>query len=250
METIIPKAFISYSHDTQEHKKWILELATRLRNNGIDAILDQFELQPGDDLPHFMENHLHTANKIIMVCTEKYVSKANKGQGGVGYEKMIITSNLMKSIDENKVIPIIRQVDTKEVPIFLKTKLYVDFSKNDDFEFSYDELVRAIHNAPLFEKPPVGNNPFTPVIKEKLDDDIKLINNVLTAIIKIQGLEPYTYSDNVVQRLNISEILFKIAVIKLNDLGYAKWVGGKNTYVMATDKGLLYAHKNQLIEHN
>jgi TIR domain len=52
---IIPKAFISYSHDTLEHKKWILELATRLRNNGIDAILDQFELQPGDDVPHLME---------------------------------------------------------------------------------------------------------------------------------------------------------------------------------------------------
>ena len=36
--------FISYSHDSLEHKKWTLELAIRLRNNGIDAIIDQFEL--------------------------------------------------------------------------------------------------------------------------------------------------------------------------------------------------------------
>ena len=36
--------FISYSHDSQEHKKWVLELAYRLRNNGIDAILDYLHL--------------------------------------------------------------------------------------------------------------------------------------------------------------------------------------------------------------
>jgi hypothetical protein len=248
MKSIIPKAFISYSHDTQEHKKWVLELATRLRNNGIDAILDQFELQPGDDLPHFMENHLHTANKIIMVCTEKYVEKANKGQGGVGYEKMIITSNLMKNIDENKIIPIIRQANTKEVPTFLKTKLYIDFSRKDDFEFSYDDLVRAIHNAPLFKKPPVGNNPFTPVVKEKLDGDIKLLDSVLTAIIEVQGIASDVRSEDVIRHLGISEVLFKVAVIKLMTLGYANWIASP-TWVGATDKGLLYAHENNLIKY-
>jgi hypothetical protein len=54
----IPKVFISYSHDSQEHKKWVLDLATRLRNNGVDAIIDQWALRAGDDLPHFMETHL------------------------------------------------------------------------------------------------------------------------------------------------------------------------------------------------
>ncbi|WP_356741458.1 toll/interleukin-1 receptor domain-containing protein [Pseudoalteromonas sp. APC 3250] len=53
-----PKVFISYSHDSQEHKKWVLDLATRLRNSGVDAIIDQWELRPGDDLPYFMETHL------------------------------------------------------------------------------------------------------------------------------------------------------------------------------------------------
>jgi len=96
---------------------------------------------------------------------DQYVNKANNGQGGVGYEKMIITSTLMKKIDENKIIPIIRQNGTTEVPTFLKSKLYINFSKSDDFEFSYDELVRTIHNSPLFKKPPIGNNPFKPVAK-------------------------------------------------------------------------------------
>jgi len=243
---ITPKAFISYSHDTLEHKKWVLELGTRLRNNGIDAILDQFELQPGADIPHFMETNLATSNKILMICTDKYVEKANKGQGGVGYEKMIITSSLLKNIDENKVIPIIRQSGTTDVPTFLKSKLYINFSKQDDYEFSYDELVRTIHNSPLFEKPAIGNNPFKPVVKEKLDDDIKLIEDVLSAIILTQGMNSHVYSDTILKRLGISAVLLRIAMAKLITLQYANW-GPTASFVKFTEKGLLYAYENKLV---
>lgn len=37
-----PRVFISYSHDTPEHSKRVLELAWALRNNGIDVEFDQF----------------------------------------------------------------------------------------------------------------------------------------------------------------------------------------------------------------
>ncbi|HDY7507659.1 TPA: toll/interleukin-1 receptor domain-containing protein [Vibrio vulnificus] len=156
----VPKVFVSYSHDTQEHKKWVLDLATRLRNSGIDAVIDQWELGPGDDLPHFMETNLATADRVIMICTERYVEKANSGSGGVGYEKMIITSELLSKIDSNKVIPVIKQKASNDVPTFLKSKLYIDFSKIEDYELSFDDLVRSIHGAPLFKKPEIGNNPF------------------------------------------------------------------------------------------
>ncbi|ENM5919925.1 toll/interleukin-1 receptor domain-containing protein [Vibrio mimicus] len=156
----VPKVFVSYSHDTQEHKKWVLDLATRLRNSGIDAVIDQWELGPGDDLPHFMETNLATADRVIMICTERYVEKANSGSGGVGYEKMIITSELLSKIDSNKVIPVIKQDASNDVPTFLKSKLYIDFSKIEDYELSFDDLVRSIHGAPLFKKPEIGNNPF------------------------------------------------------------------------------------------
>lgn len=244
----IPKAFISYSHDSQDHKKWALELATRLRNNGIDAILDQFELQPGADLPHFMETHLASANKIIMVCTNKYVEKANSGQGGVGYEKMIITSTLMKNIDEHKIIPIIRQHGTSEVPTFLRSKLYINFSKQDDFEFSYDELVRSIHNSPLFEKPAIGNNPFKPIVKEKLQDDTKLLDTLLTEILELQGTGKYADSDTIIFNLKISPLLFKISTIKLVEMGFARWSFANNfNYISGTEKGLIYAFENKLV---
>lgn len=242
----VPKVFISYSHDSQDHKKWVLELAIRLRNNGIDAIIDQFELKLGDDLPHFMETNLENADKIIMICTDRYVDKSNKGEGGVGYEKMIITSNLLKQINRNKIIPIIRQNGETKIPTFLKTKLYINFSKNDDFEYNYDELVRTIHEHPLFEKPPVGNNPFIPVAKENLDGDKKLLDEVLKIIAQKQGVKAYASSTEVAQRLKISNVMFRVLVTKLNKLGYTQWMSSK-LFVCATNKGLMYAYENNLI---
>ena len=101
-----PTAFISYSHDSQEHKSWVLGLATRLRGNGVDALLDQWDLGPGGDLPHFMEQSIAQANRILMICTERYVEKANRGADGVGYEKMIVTADLLRQIGSNRIIPV------------------------------------------------------------------------------------------------------------------------------------------------
>jgi len=177
-----PSVFISYSHDSAEHKSWVLDFATTLRNRGIDAVLDQWDLKPGDDLPHFMESELDKCDYVIMICSETYVSKANAGEGGVGYEKMIITSSLLKNIDDNKIIPIIRQTAAPTVPIFLKTKLYIDFSNDSDVEYSLDELLRTILNAPLFEKPEIGTNPFIPLEGSKPDRTADGIKGVMDAI--------------------------------------------------------------------
>ena len=92
---ITPKVFISYSHDTPEHKMWVMKLAQKLMDNGIEVMLDMWELGPGDDIARFMERGLMEADRILMVCGE-YVQKAEAGRGGVGYEKMIVTAGYMK----------------------------------------------------------------------------------------------------------------------------------------------------------
>jgi hypothetical protein len=155
-----PVVFISYSHDSQEHKQWVLDLATRLRSSGVDAILDQWELGPGSDLPQFMEQNLARASRVLMICTERYVAKANEGVGGVGYEKMIVTADLLQRLGSNTVIPIVRQNGTVKLPTFLRSKMYIDLSTDDLFESGIDQLLRDLLSAPLFVKPPLGTDPF------------------------------------------------------------------------------------------
>lgn len=155
-----PRVFVSYSHDSAEHKEWVLDFSTTLRMRGVDVVLDQWDLKPGGDLPHFMETHLDSSDFILMICTENYVQKADKGEGGVGYEKMIMTSSLLSKVDQSKVIPIIRQHGQKATPTFMATKLYIDFSSDDEVEYSYDDLLRTLLDAPLFVKPEIGESSF------------------------------------------------------------------------------------------
>ena len=46
-----PKVFISYSHDDEQHEQRVLQLASRLRNDGVDAEIDQYEDAPKEGWP-------------------------------------------------------------------------------------------------------------------------------------------------------------------------------------------------------
>lgn len=182
MNVTPPRVFISYSHDSAEHKKWVLDFATTLRSRGVDAVLDQWDLKPGDDLPQFMEQNLAAADYAVMVCTRRYVTKANAGEGGVGYEKMIMTASSLSKISSNKVIPIIREKGNPPTPTFLVTKLYIDFTKDSEVEFALDDLLRHLLNAPLYQKPKIGDAPFRPLDKVRPDKTADGLRDVMTEV--------------------------------------------------------------------
>lgn len=247
----IPKVFLSYSHDSLEHKKWVLDLATRLRSNGVESVIDQWALGPGDDLPHFMEQNLATADRVLMICTESYVQKANTGTGGVGYEKMIVTADLLRRIDSNKIIPLIRQSGTHAVPTFLQSKLYLDFSRPDQMEFAFDELVRAIHGAPLYVAPPVSNNPFVPVADapaEKTADGVLEVMGIIVNLFESGSstLIPY---DSIVRQAAMSRIMLDIYMQEAIDQGLIAWGTRDLSFLRLENKGKHYAIQHMLIRH-
>ena len=159
-----PKVFISYSHDSPEHKQWVSELAARLRRNGIDAILDQWDLGLGDDVTRFMERGIVNADRVLVICTDEYVSKANTDEGGVGYERMIVNAELVQNLGTDKFIPIIRQASGRtKTPTFLGTRVYADFRNDNRFDTECEKLICELHEMPIIEKPPLGESPFSPI---------------------------------------------------------------------------------------
>ena len=40
-----PKVFISYSWSSPEPEQWVLDIATELAENGVDVILDKWDLK-------------------------------------------------------------------------------------------------------------------------------------------------------------------------------------------------------------
>ena len=160
-EPSVPAVFISYSHDSPEHKRWVLELAAKLRATGVDVISDFWDTRPGDDLLKFMERSVTKANRVLLICTETYVTKANDGVGGAGYEAMIVSGELIKDQGKAKFVPIIRQSGTARIPTSLSTRKYVNLSEGvTEAETNFNELVNDLHNI-LPVKPPLGKPPST-----------------------------------------------------------------------------------------
>ena len=89
-----PKAFISYSWDDDNHKLWVADLATRLREDGVETILDQWHAVPGDQLPQFMETEIRDNDYVLIICTPRYCIKSDERDGGVGYEGDIMTAEV------------------------------------------------------------------------------------------------------------------------------------------------------------
>lgn len=156
-----PKVFISYSWDNEDHKNWVLNLAKRLRENGVDATLDRYELSAGRSMTHFMEQSIETADKVMVMFTENYRLKADKRQGGVGYEYSILNAELYNQITKNsKYIPILRSGTFEtSVPTFMRQFIAIDMSDNDSFEEKFNELLLTIYDRPLIEKPEIGKRP-------------------------------------------------------------------------------------------
>ena len=156
-----PVVFISYSHDSRDHKRWVSKLAETLQGKGIQVIFDQWELEPGDDVPKFMAGAVKKADRVLLICTEPYVRKANDGLGGAGYEAMIVTGELVRDLGTRKFIPIIRQGAANPlVPDCVSTRLHVNFSDDAEFEEKVEELLETIHKVKHYTKPPLGPNPF------------------------------------------------------------------------------------------
>ncbi len=147
LTSVVPTVFISYSHDDPEHKRWVFDLAKHLRENGVDVLFDVWDVRPGDDVPKFMERGVREAHRVLMICTEAYASKANDGLGGVGYEAMIVTGELVRDLGTAKFIPVVRQkTDKPQVPTSVSTRLYINLSEWPTDQSEMEKLLEELHD--------------------------------------------------------------------------------------------------------
>jgi hypothetical protein len=170
----IPSAFISYSWDSDDHKRWVRQLAEKLRAQGVNVILDQWHLKIGGDRTHFMESNIKTSDFVVIVCTPIYAEKANSRGGGVGYEAMVITSQLAQDILQLKFIPVLRsgQWTDSAIPVWLGGKIGVDLRGDPYDPKEYDYLLRTLHKA-HDPAPPIGQRPAF---------SAQIIDNAVTAL--------------------------------------------------------------------
>lgn len=140
------RAFISYSHDSAEHIAWVAEFCLRLEPEIEHVRLDKHHLGFGGDINLFMEREIVAADLVFVICTPDYVRKSDGRKGGVGYESVIISTELLRDQDSRKFIPIVRCIGKGRhtLPRFLGNRLYVDMTSGDGFGSSFNQLVDYI----------------------------------------------------------------------------------------------------------
>ena len=125
-----PKLFISYCWSNEEHEEWVLRLGTELRDNGVDVILDKWDLKEGNDANAFMEKMVSDEDikKVILVIDEQYSEKADRRTGGVGTETQIISAESYESVEQSKFVAVIANKGHEEkvkLPVFYKCRILI-----------------------------------------------------------------------------------------------------------------------------
>jgi hypothetical protein len=156
-----PRVFISYSWDDEPHRNWVKAFATRLRSDGVDITLDQWHLQPGDQLPAFMERAVRENDYVLIVCTPTYADRSNLRVGGVGYEGDIMTGEVFTSRNERKFIPVWRLGAQWNVaaPSWLLAKYRIDLRGDPFSEQQYQDLLITLHGTRPVPPPIVPRRP-------------------------------------------------------------------------------------------
>lgn len=159
-----PRLFVSYSWSSQDHELWVIELATRLRESGVDVILDKWELKEGHDSIAFMEKMVTdpTIQKVVVVSDRKYAEKADGRLSGVGTETQIISREVYEKQDQNKFVAVLPERDSDGrpfLPTYYKGRIYIDLSASENYATEFERLVRWIFDKPLHVKPEIGKAP-------------------------------------------------------------------------------------------
>lgn len=153
-----PRVFISYTGEDPENRKWVKSFVCKLRENGVNARVDIFNLKLGTDLPQWMTNELCMADKVILICDEYYVKKADSRNGGVGWETMIIQGDMMMNPQLNKYICIVRKGKIDDgIPIYAKTKFSLHCTESEIAEADFKELLYCLFDIDI--EPNIGDIP-------------------------------------------------------------------------------------------
>ncbi|HEU0015980.1 MAG TPA: GDSL-type esterase/lipase family protein [Longimicrobium sp.] len=155
-----PRVFISYSWDDEEHKQRVLELAQRLRRDGVDAWLDRFTSFPTEGWPRWMQRQVQAARFVLCVLTPNYGRRfhgdtpPDEGRGA-NWEGSIITARIYDAGGRNdKFIPVFfRPEDARHAPDPLGG--FTRVGVGDDA--GYEALYRLLTSQPDTVPEPLGN---------------------------------------------------------------------------------------------
>lgn len=146
-EQMAPRVFLS--HASEDKDRFVLGFARRLRENGVDAWLDQWEIKPGDSLvDKIFEQGLKDAKAVIIVLSQVSVQKP--------WVREELNASVVNRISKGtKLIPVV--IDNCEVPESLRSTVWQRVDDLDNYGEGFQRILSVIFD--VDDKPAIGTPP-------------------------------------------------------------------------------------------
>ncbi len=142
-----PKVFIS--HASEDKERFVLKFAEKLIENGIDAWIDKWEIQIGDNLiKKIFEEGIKEAQSVIVIISQNSISKP--------WVTKEWTVSVVKQIEEKlKLIPVV--LDKCKIPEYFKDTYWIEIQDLNNYENELKEIIMTIFG--VNKKPALGQPP-------------------------------------------------------------------------------------------
>lgn len=151
-----PRVYISHAREEVALRDDALDLANRLRREGVEAWIDLYEPSPAEGWELWRERQLLAADLVVIVCTGNYrrCFEARDGSGGleVRWEAGLVRRRLHDDPSFGaRVLPVVLgNSSTDVVPTVLRSHTCYSLPEG------YDDLYRRITGQPALVRPPLG----------------------------------------------------------------------------------------------
>jgi hypothetical protein len=231
-----PKVFIS--HASEDKDRFVVDFATKLRSNGVDAWVDQWEINIGDSLiDKIFEQGIAEADVFIIILSTHSIQKP--------WVKEELNAGAIKRIEKNtKILPIIIDQGV-DVPEVLKSIVWEVINDLKNYEDQFKRILASVFG--MYEKPAIGQKP--PYAVETIQ--VTGLNQLDSSIFQAIGHEIIASGDEfiesgalnkIIENLNISEneILDALDVFEHDYLiKLTKFIGPELPLVQFTYYGIL-----------
>ena len=142
-----PKVFVS--HASEDKERFVTGFATKLRENGVDAWLDKWEMLPGDSLvDKIFGEGLKEAEAVIIVLSNNSIKKS--------WVREELNASIVSKLSKGtKIIPIV--LDDCEVPQSLTSTLWESIPDLKNYDENFKRVLSSIFGAT--DKPALGKAP-------------------------------------------------------------------------------------------
>jgi hypothetical protein len=165
-----PRVFVSYAHESPQHKDLVLELCVLLRGHGIDVHLDEWDSDQRRDWYTWMIDNITRADYILIVASPRYKHTGDGGTMNSNNRGVQTETALLRDLMHRdrarwlpRMVPVVLPgTSVDQIPIFLQPYGASHYLITNLTAAGVEDLIRLLTRQPALIRPPLGPRPVLP----------------------------------------------------------------------------------------